>query len=162
MAKESERATARVVGIRGGAVDGDSFESSAYALFWKEASQAVAMSRRGRVHLIKMVDLGVLKALHSESTGGEGAGKMPIAVVCQDYESLAGPMMRGIRRTTSGWVMGDESVVRFFQELPGEEEGVLVHPREVALSAETRADMDALKAAMEGLAQRVVAAGKDR
>jgi hypothetical protein len=86
MLQETLRFSNRVVAIRGKAVEGESFDTSAYATFWAEASQAVAMSRRGRVHLIKMVDLGVLKALHAESQGGPSAGKMPIAVTCQDYE----------------------------------------------------------------------------
>lgn len=158
MLKESVRSSTRVVGIRGAAVGADSFDSSAYAEFWADASQAVAMSRRGRVHLIKMVDLGVLKALHDESKGGSSAGKMPIVVRCQDFESLAGPMMRGIRKTPEGWLMGDSSVVKFFNSVPGPEEGVLVQPRELALSEETRADMAALTEAMAALAQRTAAA----
>lgn len=158
MLKESVRSSNRVVGIRGTAVDDGSFDTSEYAAFWLEASQAVAMSRRGRVHLVKMVDLGVLKTLHEESKGGASAGKMAIAVTCQDYESLGGPMLRGIRQTADGWIMGDNSTVRFFKTVPGPEAGVLVPPRELALSDETLADMAALTNAMEALAQRTAAA----
>jgi|JI10StandDraft_1071094.scaffolds.fasta_scaffold09787_10 hypothetical protein len=161
MLQETLRFSNRVVAIRGKAVEGESFDTSPYATFWAEASQAVAMSRRGRVHLIKMVDLGVLRALHAESQGGPSAGKMPIAVTCQDYESLGGPMLRGIRKTQQGWIMGDNSIVKFFNSVPGPQEGVLVQPREVTLSEETRADMAALSNTMEVLAQRA-AAGKDR
>lgn len=157
MRKESVQPGARVFRIGGGAMAADAFEGGVYALFWKEASQAVAMSRLGRVHLIDKVDLEVLRALHEEGRGGTSAGKMPIVVVCKDFESLAGPMMRRIQRDEQGWRMGDGSVVRFFKEMPGEEEGKLSPPRALELSEATRADMRALAAAMESLAQRAAA-----
>lgn len=153
MLKGTWRTEARVVGIRGSAVGASSFETSVYAQFWRDASKAVAMSRRGKVHLISKVDMAVLRALHDESVGQGSAGKMPIVVVCRDYESLAGPMMRGIKRTEAGWLMGDQSIVKFFSDVPGSEEGVLVEPRVVEVSREVQSEMAQLEEVMRARAR---------
>jgi hypothetical protein len=149
MLKGTQPADKRVVSIRGGALGVSTFESSVYAQFWREASKAVAMSRRGKVHLVSLVDIEVLRALHAESEGKGSAGKMPIAVVCRDYESLAGPMMKGIHRTDTGWLMGDMCLVKFFSELPGPEEGPVVAPRVVEVGEEVQLEMEQLEAAMK-------------
>jgi hypothetical protein len=157
MRKEGLQTAATVLRLRGDAMEQDGFENSVYAVFWQEASRAIAISRAGRVHLVRKVDLGVLRALHQEACGGESAGKMPIALVCQDFESLAGPMLRGISRDDRGWRMGDGSLVRFFEEMPGDEEGEFVPPVQLELSDKTQAEMRALEAALAALAEKTAA-----
>ncbi|TXG99931.1 MAG: hypothetical protein E6R08_00425 [Nevskiaceae bacterium] len=136
--------------LQGGSPGADSFEGSVYARFWQEASQAVALSRKGKVHLVARVDMGVLRGLHAESTGeGESMGRMPIAVVCKDAETLGGPMLRGLMRLDAGWHMGDGSVVRFFNALPGPEEGELVEEFSVSITPDAQRDLDELQRVLQ-------------
>lgn len=143
MQKDSLQRPAKVVGLTGGEMS--SFDLSEYAAFWREASQAVALSRRGKVHLVDRVHFAVLRGLHAEACeSGPWMGKMPIAVVCKDQESLGGPMLRGIHRGVDGWTMGDGTLVRFFETLPGPEEGALAEPRQLQIPSHVQHEMDEL------------------
>lgn len=155
MPQESVTGTGVVVGFQRKGLDGTAFETSVFAQFWREASTAVAFSRMGKVHRIRCVELDALKKLHAEATGGPAAPAMTIAVVGMDFESLAGPMLRRVSRQAEGWRMGDGSLVKFFSELPGPEEGRLVQARSINVSSETQRDLNALRDALEANARRV-------